>query len=296
MGNGAIDEFIKYKGAVVMMKRIVLAVMAVILVLNLAACGRNRNGEMGVQTGTEKTVEQVAGSETEQTTDTDPDPTGGQEDQSASNVWPTEFSDWDIPVLSKGTVAFSENKSISGGVITQGINVVVNLKNVSKENFVEYCSELEKTGFVKSTDSLADAILYYEKSIDGGNIKLTLSYADNGATIIANNSAAAENSTTSAMDTKNGDWPESLKGIPEFTKGNYKETLEMGGNMYAITYTGITEYELEWYRNTLKKAGFESQQIEDSEGYMKMDKDTAFSVGFNLSGDTLQIVAAIGTY
>lgn len=208
-------------------------------------------------------------------------------DFSTARSWPAEFAEWGIPILRQGIVSGTEDKSMAEGVMTQGVNSVVSLKSVSKADFDGYCDELAAAGFSKSEDSLEGVMLYYDKTIEDGAIKLTLSYSEAGTTIIANNSAAA--SKQSAADSSTP-WPEAVKAIPQFTKGNYKETVEMGGGMYAITYTGIAESDLEQYRGILQQAGFARQEDSDTEGYGKLNGNTAISVGFVLSGDTLQII------
>ena len=201
--------------------------------------------------------------------------------------WPSEFKAWGVPVLQKGTLTVANNKSVSGQMITQGVNAIVNLKDVSKADFAAYCKEVETAGFVKSNESLADVLLVYQKNISGGIIKLTLSHDNNVATIIANNSAAPQN----AAATGKVQWPDTVKFIPAFTKGKYKETVDMGGGMYAVTFTGITDADLTEYRNVLKKAGFQHQKDEETEGYMAINNGNAYSVGFVRSGNDLQIVA-----
>ncbi|NTV89064.1 MAG: hypothetical protein HGA22_01670, partial [Clostridiales bacterium] len=64
----------------------------------------------------------------------------------------------------------------------------------------------------------------------------------------------------------------------------------------SISYLNFTESDLEWYRAELKAAGFTRQEVEDSEGYMKMTESKAYSVGFAIEGETLQLVAVVGTY
>jgi len=183
---------------------------------------------------------------------------------------------------------------MAGGVMTQGINIVVNLSKLPKADFDAYCAQLEKSGFVKNPDSLADIMLYYDKSIDGGAIELILSYSEDTTTIVANNSAVAAQNAEGAGG--KADWPESAKAIPVFTKGTFKETVEMGGGMYAITFTGVTDADLDWYRGELDKAGFVSQENEDTEGYAKWDKNMAYSVGFVYENGTLQLIVMSGSY
>ncbi len=259
------------------MKKAVIVLLMVLLALIFTGCGQSSPNEQRGE-NSPKNIEEAK----DLSNDSQVSGKGN------STTWPAEFSAWDVPILSQGTITSASNKSVSGDVMTQGVNVVVALKNVSKANFDAYCGKLENKGFVKSSDSLADIMLYYEKSVAGGLIKITLSYSADGTTIVVNNSAAAAaKETASAGKTQ---WPDSAKSIPEFTKGKYKETVEMGGGMYAITFTAVTEADLEQYRNTLKKAGFERQDQEDTEGYGKISKNTAFSVGFIISGDTLQII------
>jgi hypothetical protein len=145
-----------------------------------------------------------------------------------------------------------------------------------------------------SANSLPEVMEVFEKTITGGTIKITLSYTADTTTIIVTNSAAA-----AAKDTTDGgktQWPAAVKEVPEFTKGTYIETIAMGGNMYTITFSGITDADLDWYRNTLKSAGFVSQENQDTEGYAKMTGNASYSVGFAKTGNKLQIIVAFGTY
>jgi hypothetical protein len=113
-------------------------------------------------------------------------------------------------------------------------------------------------------------------------------------TITASNSAAAAEKLEQAGGEV--DWPSSLKDIPAFTKGKFKETVEMGGGMYAISFIGVSESDVDWYRQTLLDAGFQKQDSPDTEGYMRMDTDMAYSVGFTLEGEILQVVAIGQSY
>lgn len=70
----------------------------------------------------------------------------------------------------------------------------------------------------------------------------------------------------------------------------------MGGGMYTITFKGVTEDDLNWYRNTLKAVGFEKQESQDTEGYAKFDTDKAYSVGFVMERGNLQIIVLSGSY
>lgn len=274
-----------------MIKKVTLILFTVILVLCLAACAGNQSSNTDNKAAVESTAEPVVSKETEQ-----PKAETGPEaiKQSSNAEWPDEFSAWDIPVPAKGRVTSSDNRSVSGGMFTQGVNVIVNLSDLSKSDFDAYCGELESKGFIKDPSSLADVMLVYEKAVGVSTLKLTLSYSESGTTIVANNPSAADNKESAG--TGAAGWPQSLKEIPEFSKGSYKETVELGGGMYAITFTGVSDADIDWYRNTLINSGFERQPSPDTEGYMKMGSNTAYSVGFVLSDGVLQLVIASGTF
>lgn len=210
-------------------------------------------------------------------------------------TWPEEFASWNVPIIEGATLKTATNVSATSAGLTQGSNVVVTLDKISRSSFDAYIKSLEESGFVKNNDeSLGDIMLIYDKSVDGGDIKMTMFYSEDVTTITAYNSAVA-----AAKESQAGGsvvWPESVKAIPSFTKGKYKETVGMGGGMYAITYLSVTAADLDWYRNTLKQAGFEKQEGEDTEGYFKIEQDATYSVGFSLEGDNLQIVVLSGTY
>lgn len=268
-----------------MKKRLVfLAVFA--MITSLAACsgGKDNPGDdKSAQTSTTfVSVNETAAD------------TGSTTAAGTAVSWPEEFKAWDVPIIKTAKVVSSTNTSMSGGVLVTGVNVVVNLKDVTKADFESYRAELTSKGFAASTNSLPDVMEVFEKPVAGGTIKITLSYTADSTTIVANNSAAA-----AAKDTTDGgktQWPAAVKGIPEFTKGTYVETIDMGGNMYTITFSGITDADVDWYRNKLTSNGFVSQENEDTEGYGKMTGNTAYSVGFEKVGDKLQIIVAFGTY
>ncbi|NCB74970.1 MAG: hypothetical protein EOM51_09560 [Clostridia bacterium] len=260
------------------MKKALLPLAVFILIVSFAACGDNQKDSTGNEQTTQ-TSEQV---DTE-TSNTEQD-----------LAWPQEFDDWGIPTIDSANVVLVEDKSVSGDMITQGVNIIVNLADLSMKDFDAYCGELEKNEFVKSEDSMEGVMLFYNKTVEGGVIEITLTYSEDTTTIVANNSAAAAQSPEGAGGSP--EWPDSAKGIPVFAKGSFKETIEMGGGMYGITYTGVDESDLDWYRNELKKAGFESQENEDTEGYAKMDKNMAYSVGFIYDSGMLQIIVMSSSY
>lgn len=120
-----------------------------------------------------------------------------------------------------------------------------------------------------------------------------------------NNTATQAEKTTADSNSATGgttaagtsvQWPAAVKEVPEFTKGTYIETIPMGGNMYTISFSGVTDADLDWYRGKLASSGFISQENEDTEGYAKMTGNATYSVGFTKTGSKLQIIVAFGTY
>lgn len=268
------------------MKKFMALFMAILLTASLTACSGEKDN-----TGNDKNS---TATQAEKTTADSNSATGGTTAAGASVQWPEEFKAWDVPTINTARVVSSTNTSMSGGVLVTGVNVIVNLKDVTKADFESYRAELISKGYIASKDSLPEVMEVFEKQVTGGIIKITLSYTAEGTTIVANNSAAA-----AAKDTTDGgktQWPASAKAIPEFTKGTYVETVSMGGEMYAITFSGITDADLDWYRDTLKNAGFISQENEDTEGYAKMTGNASYSVGFIKTGNKVQIIVASGTF
>jgi len=203
--------------------------------------------------------------------------------------WPVEFENWQIPIIKEAKVTLAENRSASGNVMTQGVNVVVVLSGVDKEAFEAYTKSLEKSDFVKNVEeSMGDIMMSYNKQISGGDIEMLLVFSEDSTTITAYNSAAAAAKENEAS----GDlvWPENLKAVPEFTKGKYKETVNMGGDLIAITFLDTNDSDVDWYRNELKQSGFERQDDSDTEGYLKMENGYIYTVGFIQEGGTLQII------
>lgn len=217
------------------------------------------------------------------------DKSNNQSDEQTKNLkWPEEFDKWGVPTIKDATVSLADNRSATQEGMQQGLTAIVNLKKLAKKDFDTYCKDLEGNGFINNPNALGDVMMEYTKKINGGEIKLTLSYTEDTTTIIATNSKAAQ--LKESEPAKKANWPDSCKGIPEFTKGTYKETIEMGGGMYQITYTGVSESDIEWYRNELKKSGFAGQKSEDTEGYGKVNGSNGYSVGFSQNGDTLLLI------
>lgn len=207
-------------------------------------------------------------------------------------AWPKEFTDWLVPTIEAATITFADNKSVDGNTITQGVNVVVNLKELKKNDFDSYLKELEANDFIRSADSIADIMMFYTKAVAGGEIKITLTYSDESTTIMVNNSAAAADKANAKATGSGatGTWPEVAKDVPEFKAGKFVETVDLTGGFYAVTYTGVTQNDLDQYRKKLLEAGFTSQENEDTEGYARIDGKSAYSVGFVIEGDQLQLM------
>lgn len=208
--------------------------------------------------------------------------------------WPIEFDQWNLPKLESGILTVADNKSVADGVMATGLVAVVNVKDVTPEAFKSYTEALIKSGLTLSPDSLGDALSFYERKSNDGVLKMTLSYSEGMVSIIADNTAAASKEKTSSPASASN-WPEVASAIPAFTDGSYVETIDMGGNMYTLTYKDVPASALENYSETLLAAGFVSQGNETN-GYARMDTNAAYSVGFYMAGDTLQIVIAVGTY
>lgn len=278
-----------------MIKKIAILSVLFVTSVSLISCGNKKS------TDTNETNSSV-----DVSTSLDNSSTYQNEDLSSSEIdtsttaessdtlsWPTEFANWNVPVIESATLLTADNKSMDGQMITQGKNALVSLSDVTQDDYNSYKSTLEKEGFVRTEDSLDNILEYYEKEIDGGLLTITLSFSEDTTTILVNNSSITDD--TSSFEATTG-WPESLSDIPEFTKGSYKETVDMGGGMYAITYNDVTESDLDWYRSQLTSNGFFDQELEDTEGYGKVDANGGYSVGFVLEGSTLQIIAIYSSY
>lgn len=262
------------------MKKALIAALALTLVFSMVGCG-GKDSAPATDAPANQTTSEQAPTEAEAVP------------QNQSKEWPVQFKDWGIPTLASATVSAVEDRSATQEGMTQGVNIVVNLKDVSKDAFDGYCADLLSKGFADNGTSLPGVMMVYEKKIDGGILKMTLSYSESGTTVIANNSAvAAEKAVATGGSTQ---WPESMKEIPAFDNGHYTETVDMGGGMYALSFKNVTEADLDGYRNTLLKAGFQRQEGTDSEGYALFKADIAYSVGFALAGDKLQVILASGT-
>lgn len=260
------------------MKKAALLLAGLLLIASLTACGGKNDN---------KVDEQLSQAEEQANTNS-------IESNSGEATWPKEFEAWGVPTIDGANITLTDNRSIENGMLTQGVNIIVNLSELSKEDFNTYCHELEKTGFVKNENSMDEIMIVYNKTVDGGEIEITISYSEDTTTIVVNNSAVASQQVANVG--ASAEWPDCAKGIPEFTKGTYKETVSMGGTMYAITFTEVDDADLNWYRGELKKAGFEKQDSEDTEGYAKLDTDAAYSVGFVYENGTLQIIVMTETY
>ena len=269
------------------MRKLLVFLVVFTILTSLTACSGGKNDDDKDDASAQTSTTVKSGDETTAAT-------GGTTAAGTTAAWPAEFKAWGVPTISTAKVVTATNTSASGGLLVTGVNVIVNLKEVTKTDFESYREELLAQGYIMSANSLPEVMEAFEKPVTGGTIKITLSYSADSTTIVANNSAVA-----AAKDATDGgvtQWPASAKAIPEFTKGTYVETVSMGGEMYAITFSGITEDDLNWYRNTLKSAGFISQENEDTEGYAKMTANASYSVGFVKTGNKLQIYVAIGTF
>lgn len=281
-----------------MKRKLIIEIAGILMILSLVSCGSKADVEDVSATSEQESVfpEEDSATAAEEILFEQETPDSSEDDvfQAATTDWPEEFGKWGIPIINTATVTLADNRSSNGDMMTQGVNAIVNLADVSKSDFEEYCTKLENEGFEKSSDSIGDSILIYVRSIEGGEIEMTLSYATDGTTIIANNSAVTAQKDAAAGGTV--DWPDALKAVPAFSKGKFKETVDMGGNMYTITFNEVSASDLDDYKNELLSNGFQRQDSEDTEGYMKMDSNSAYSVGFILSGDSLQIIIYLGTY
>ena len=249
-----------------------ISIITILLALSLVGCGTPKEQA-------DQTQDPSASASTTQT-----------EDNAATGAeleWPDEFEQWNIPVIDDVTIEAAENRSASNEGFTQGVNVVVSLKKLSKSDLEAYLTKLTESGFTENNaESLQDVIYVYNKNITAGAIDMTIVYSEDTTTITAHNSAAEAEKNASAGGDVN--WPQTLQAIPQFNKGRYKETVEMGGGMYTISYVDVKTADLDDYRNALEAAGF---QQEEQDGYLKLDGKIAYSVGFTLVGDALQIMA-----
>ncbi len=266
------------------MKKFAIFLLILLCVTNLFGCGAKQVNEE---------QEQPTVAVTEADVPENVETSTAEVSNESELAWPEEYSKWGVPQLEVGTVIFSDNRSGAGQTMTKGILATVNIGGITSEDFADYDKALATAGFIKSTDSLGEALSFYEKTVDGGLIKITTSFSDNTATIVAENTAAAAEKPTS--DGKTSVWPKTIKEIPAFTDGDYLETIELGGNMFAMTFLNVTDKALDAYRKTLLDAGFEKQDGDD-EGYAKLGESAAYSIGLILDGTTLQIIAAYGTY
>ena len=230
----------------------------------------------------------IIGSTQEQTTETTTETTAAD-----SFPWPVEFENWGVPVIEEAVVSLADNKSVDSEGMKQGLVAIVNLDKLSKDDLDLYISELTGSGFVKSEDeSFADVMVVLNKEIENGSINATVTYDPDITTISITNSAA-EAQKDAAIDSSaatSETWPEQMSGIPEFTKGEFYEIIDMTGGMYTITYKDVTESNLDWYREELENNGFILQEDAESVVYLKMDEDKTYTVGFQLTNGTLQII------
>lgn len=279
-----------------MKKKIVMGIVITMLSFSMVACAKEEKTEEVMVEDSAEEQEEESEIETETESEDSVKEADTAETQTAKEelTWPEEFAAWGVPTIETATVKLADNRSSEGDMMTQGINAIVNLSDVSQADFDAYCVSLEGAGFQKEDGSLAGTLLYYNKTVEGGEIEIIASFDGEVVTISVHNSAA-----TAIKDEAAGgeaDWPEAISGVPEFTKGKYKETVDMGGNMFTITYLEVTPEDVEAYESELLAKGFISQEMEDSIGYMKQDGNTAYSVGIIASGDSIQLIVYVGTY
>ena len=209
--------------------------------------------------------------------------------------WPKEFEAWGVPIISNAILTSSDNRSIDeNGLYTQGINAIVNLDALSKDELDSYLKALEDSGFIQNEAESLDGVMYsFNKSLSDGEISIIIAYSEESTTITVHNSSSSN--TEKATTADGSTWPEALKEIPEFSKGKLKETIDMGGGMYTLTYLGVTSTDLDDYSQTLIASGYMETDTE-TPGYAKIAVDRSYSVGFVLEGDTLQIIAMVQSY
>lgn len=279
-----------------MKKKIVMGIVITMLSFSMVACAKEEKTEEVMVEDSAEEQEEESEIETETESEDSVKEADIAETQTANEelTWPEEFAAWGVPTIETATVTLADNRSSEGDMMTQGINAIVNLSDVSQADFDAYCVSLESAGFQKEDGSIDGTLLYYIKTVEGGEIEIIASFDGEVVTISVHNSAA-----TAIKDEAAGgeaDWPEAISGVPEFTKGKYKETVDMGGNMFTITYLEVTPEDVEAYESELLAKGFISQEMEDSIGYMKQDGNTAYSVGIIASEDSIQLIVYVGTY
>lgn len=267
------------------MKKILILLLCTLVILLTACASKTDEQTTESDASAVKSTEAVEQADATEASAASADTTGLQ--------WPEEFKAWGLPQLESGTLTVADNKSIANGVMTQGLVATVNVIDVAQEDFENYAQALLDAGLTKSPESLGEALSFYEAKTDTGLIKVTLSYSDKTVTILASNEGAAANK--SSVPASVAKWPEAIKGVPVFSEGAYIETVDLGGNMFTITYKDVTESHIETYREDLLQAGFEKQEGQDTEGYFKTETKVSYSVGFILEGDTFQIIVVVGT-
>lgn len=213
---------------------------------------------------------------------------GVEAEQSEELSWPEEFESWGVPVIEDAVVVVAENISGNGNQLTQGATATVEVEGVDEKEYQAYCAALEEAGFVKESDTDEAGLAWYSRPLTTGEISITLGYSEESTVIIISNSEIAEQKIASAGG--KADWPEAMQVVPVFTAGKYVETVDMGGGMYAITYSEVTDSDLSSYMSTLKNAGFTEQVEGDTRAYLKMDGDHMYTVAWILDGGTLQIM------
>lgn len=270
------------------MKKVIILLLCTLLVLLTACAPKTDSPSAQSEAASTPDAAEVA----EQAVTTEAPVAASTKDTALQ--WPVEFEKWGIPQLESGTLTVADNKSVVDGVMTTGLVAVVNISEVTPEDFKLYSEALVNSGFVLSPDSLGEALSFYEGKTATGVMKVTVSYSSGLVTVIADNPGAAADKTASPASAK--DWPEAAKDVPAFTEGSFIETIDMGGNMYTLTYKDVPASALDAYRETLLAAGFMSQGDKETDGYARMDAHASYSVGFYMAGEILQIIIAVGTY
>ena len=306
---------------------ILTALLSLLLLLGLTACGReavtqdgaitkSATDESGTADGSGKEAASASASASAGKTESAaPEASEASQDAGESEAavsgagsgegnegvaWPKEFKAWGIPTIKDAKLSFADNKSAAGNTLTAGVTASVIIDKLTRRQFDQYTEALLDAGFTKAEGSIDVLLQAHEKTVPEGVIRLMLTHDEETTSIIATHSGAAAIKDAEALanagkgpDTK--DWPDVLKAVPLFPAGAFKEMMAMGENFFTLSWLDVTQADWDAYTKTLVREGFVETDLGDTIGYIKMDGKNVTNVSGMLTDGTLQLVVVTGT-
>jgi predicted small lipoprotein YifL len=157
---------------VIMIKRIIAILIAVILLFSLVGCGARKKVDQKIQEKVmEKTVDKITGDNVDIDTDKDKitikGKDGNEEFTFGDSKWPEGKAADLIPKFKKGNIV---------SVMNADSACVIMIENVQENDFKQYMEEVKKAGFTKDVAEHSSTVGFgYLASSDNGRISIAYS-------------------------------------------------------------------------------------------------------------------------